>query len=1083
MKRLIVLLLIATAAATASARTLALKLRPTQNESVLIGHVQYTPLTLEITVPDVTAASATFVVRNAAGSVVISTNAVVVGDVYTVTTVAGNWTADTTGTLAPGDDPAQLWADLYIAGYGNPLPQMDVRVRYAAATGDEGYVDPADGVWVVDGTSYTNISRVVISGGTVSNGSLTIPVGGDITGVSITAGAGITGTVVTTSGAHVQTLALNAASVASLALADSALTNLTEGSGVTITGTGRTRTIAATGTTDHSALSNLDWIATGHTGTPARLAGFFEGGSAGYAGFGEGMYLDGSDNIAVSNAVLAGAAAGLAYTGTVDSVTVNGTNYTPTAGVVTLPDYPTDTGISASTATGIAEAVVVVYTQTIDTAVQPTDPTYTQTVALAAGAVQQVRTEPTWTIYTLPGPPRTYYLQDEFGEAVSNSTSLSALANYALGTAQGFRNRLHFAGGSRYATNDATRTRFQVDAPIYVNNACIITGDGNPMTFIEPVSNATYEAMFIVGTNDIASLTTFRGIRFSGDSQTSTNLISAIKFVQAFEPNLRDCEFYLWSGPSVVYAPTNLVSFYSSVAWAQIDTCWFVTKGGTDAIKVMPTGSAKVSELHVFDCLFSLTTLAGSTTTGLRLESGSIDNVQVNNCRFSTGFTTNTTNVYAISAGTGTAIRVANNSFYGWDKGNAILFNPSSSNDFNALVIGNHAAASVNTSADEFAALGSNAYGISVGGNAVEGFSGGFASYGDASQLQYLYVPAARTLTWLGAAQDLSADRTLATPTLAQVAAEGSTYTGGVTVATSGGGLGVGAAATGAKMHVTVGATETNLPALLIDSPATWPADATVLQYKRGTTSLFKLDEDGDVEIAGNFLAVNFTASANLAGMNVILSAADPDVRWGDNTTSDDDWRMEANADELAVIQFVGDATLTERARFGASGGLFLSAYSTNMIAAKDGKAGIFAAQDGGDTNNVELFALDDQANYNPLTPTIQGVKVAKVFSLNRHLPTARYVSRANEEKFMRDVCKKLNLNPDDYITDTANPFYTPWETDEAATKTKTDAAIAAWQSDTNAVEVKGEKPAPYMVKPKPTWLADALNAEAVKPK
>ena len=48
---------------------------------------------------------------------------------------------------------------------------------------------------------------------------------GDITRVNITAGTGLTGTKDTTSGDHVQTLALNASSVASLALADNALQN------------------------------------------------------------------------------------------------------------------------------------------------------------------------------------------------------------------------------------------------------------------------------------------------------------------------------------------------------------------------------------------------------------------------------------------------------------------------------------------------------------------------------------------------------------------------------------------------------------------------------------------------------------------------------------------------------------------------------------------------------------------------------------------------------------------------------------------------------------------------------------------
>ena len=69
-------------------------------------------------------------------------------------------------------------------------------------------------------------------------------------------------------------------------------------------------TAVVEGFSNHASLSNLTWTASGHSGTPARLAGFFEGGMAGYAGFGLGMYLDGDDNIAVSNGVISGAALG-----------------------------------------------------------------------------------------------------------------------------------------------------------------------------------------------------------------------------------------------------------------------------------------------------------------------------------------------------------------------------------------------------------------------------------------------------------------------------------------------------------------------------------------------------------------------------------------------------------------------------------------------------------------------------------------------------------------------------------------------------------------------------------------------------
>jgi len=62
--------------------------------------------------------------------------------------------------------------------------------------------------------------------------------------------------------------------------------------------------------TDHAALSNLTWTASGHSGTPARLAGFFEGGAAGESYLGAGLYFGGSDELSVSNEIIAGAALG-----------------------------------------------------------------------------------------------------------------------------------------------------------------------------------------------------------------------------------------------------------------------------------------------------------------------------------------------------------------------------------------------------------------------------------------------------------------------------------------------------------------------------------------------------------------------------------------------------------------------------------------------------------------------------------------------------------------------------------------------------------------------------------------------------
>jgi hypothetical protein len=59
------------------------------------------------------------------------------------------------------------------------------------------------------------------------------------------------------------------------------------------------------GTFDHSALSNVLWTASGHTGTVGRIAGFLEGGAAGFVVVGSGLELDGSDNLNVTNSPMA----------------------------------------------------------------------------------------------------------------------------------------------------------------------------------------------------------------------------------------------------------------------------------------------------------------------------------------------------------------------------------------------------------------------------------------------------------------------------------------------------------------------------------------------------------------------------------------------------------------------------------------------------------------------------------------------------------------------------------------------------------------------------------------------------------
>jgi hypothetical protein len=88
------------------------------------------------------------------------------------------------------------------------------------------------------------------------------------------------------------------------------------------------------GTFDHSALSNVLWTASGHTGTVGRIAGFLEGGAAAYVIPGSNLEIDGSDNLNVTGLVTAAQLTGATNTATLaaSGVLTNGASVTIAGG-------------------------------------------------------------------------------------------------------------------------------------------------------------------------------------------------------------------------------------------------------------------------------------------------------------------------------------------------------------------------------------------------------------------------------------------------------------------------------------------------------------------------------------------------------------------------------------------------------------------------------------------------------------------------------------------------------------------------------------------------------------------------------
>jgi len=124
---------------------------------------------------------------------------------------------------------------------------------------------PYSGTWPF--VAGTNITVQATTSNITINAAL--EASGDITAVNITAGTGLTGTVNTASGDHDQTLSLNAASAASLALADSAVQSESDPIWAAVSNT--VTTGAALGATAVQAESDPVW-------TNAQAVGFTMGG-------------------------------------------------------------------------------------------------------------------------------------------------------------------------------------------------------------------------------------------------------------------------------------------------------------------------------------------------------------------------------------------------------------------------------------------------------------------------------------------------------------------------------------------------------------------------------------------------------------------------------------------------------------------------------------------------------------------------------------------------------------------------------------------------------------------------------------
>ena len=221
------------------------------------------------------------------------------------------------------------------AGVAIPLP--------VGATGDNLGNHTATKALDMGGFSVTNVAAASIGFvGGVSFGAANVTAwntatnasgSGDITAVNITAGTGIETTVLTASGDHDQTIALNAASIASLALADSALQNVAEDTTPTLGGA-----LDAGGNTITNLISISDDL--------GKLAVSISGGA-------RNLYNTAGQNVLDYSSTLATGAAG-----TTNAITSTGiVDIGPS---LTLADSAIQAGANATVLDGTADRMLVV---------------------------------------------------------------------------------------------------------------------------------------------------------------------------------------------------------------------------------------------------------------------------------------------------------------------------------------------------------------------------------------------------------------------------------------------------------------------------------------------------------------------------------------------------------------------------------------------------------------------------------------------------------------------------------------------------------------------------------------------------
>lgn len=304
-----------------------------------------------------------------------------------------------------------------------------------------------------------------------------------------------------------------------------------------------------------------------------------------------------------------------------------------------------------------------------------------------------------------------YHAILEDGATAFSSTSFSATFNWCVtnGKTAGLYAPIIELGPSVMA--DGSEVDYAIDAPIIVTGtnsgpqAITVRGYGNIGTSIKVATN--YTGRMFVFTN-MYSIIRFESIRFQDWLSANTNPVIESS---AAEHVLVDCEFTGWKGSAI-----RQHGYHGGAgsSWNRIESCWFI--GNTNEYPMIDLNSPAF-DWTISDCHFSKW---NATTTDVIRISGEVDGVKILGCRFLSTGAVGDNGYCTINVLGGKGLLASGNTFHGEGyKSQIFRFDPATSNDYRALVIGNNAA---NSYATNFVYIGTNAHNIKVVWNQLDGY-------------------------------------------------------------------------------------------------------------------------------------------------------------------------------------------------------------------------------------------------------------------------------------------------------------------------------------------------------------------------